>query len=101
MPAVIAPPITSSPRTFAEFFASHSCHDLSMQIQRLPGANYLGFAGDRRNVRLQFGYRGQIFFIKEAGRSFHFQVNSSDCPERILWEVQSHFAALLSPGLRD
>lgn len=96
-----APRIGSSRRIFAEFVVCRSWHDVSIQIQRLEGAQYLGFTSDRRDARLQFSYRDQKFFIQEEGAVLLFQVNDSTCPERILWEVQSHFAALLSPDLND
>ena len=90
-----APRIDSSPRTFAEFVVNRSWHDVGIQIQRLEGAKYLGFTSDRRDACLQFSFHGQRFCIQEDGPIFLFKVNDSNCPEQILWEVQSHFAALL------
>jgi hypothetical protein len=93
--------VDSSPRTFAEFEGNRSWHDIGVQVRRLDGAIYLGFTSDRRDASMRFTFHGQDFRIKEDNRRFAFAVEDSNCPERILWEVQSHFAALLSPSLTD
>jgi hypothetical protein len=96
-----APCIDSSPRTFEEFDVNRSRHDIAVQIRRLDGAIYLGFTSDRRDASMRFTFHGQDFCIREDSHRFTFAVDESNCPERILWEVQSHFAALLSPSLAD
>ena len=96
-----APRIDSAPRTFAEFVVTRSWHDVGIQVRRLDGAIYLGFTSDRRDASMRFTFHGQDFLIREDKLHFSFAVEDSNCPERILREVQSHFAALLSPSLTD
>lgn len=96
-----APPVASSPRTFAEFNVTRSWHDIAVQVRRLDGAIHIGFTSDRRDASLRFTFRGQDFRIRAEIQRFMLVVEDSNCPERILWEVQSHFAALLSPNLTD
>jgi hypothetical protein len=88
-------------RSFAEFVVNQSWHDLGTHIRRLGGADYLGFHSFSGDACLQFSYHGHEFSIQESGRLFVFKVEDSNCPDRILFEVQSHFAAILAPDTCD
>jgi hypothetical protein len=93
--------IAPASRSFAEFIANQSWHDLGTHIRRLHGAEYLGFHSLNGDACLQFSYRGHEFCIQESGRLLVFKVEDSTCPDRVLFEVQSHFAALLAPDKCD
>jgi hypothetical protein len=57
---------------------------------------------DGDDMCMEFSYRGHEFCIKESGRRFVLRMLGSVCPsEGILLELQSHFAGLLSPKMRD
>jgi hypothetical protein len=92
---------SAMPRTFAEFPFTKSWQEIAIHAQRLPGASRVGLYGQGDETWLRFAYMGESFGIQDGGHRVTLTVDDCDCPESVLLAVQSHFAALLSPHLRD
>jgi hypothetical protein len=92
---------SGNPRTFAEFPFSKAWQEILIHAQRLQGASNVGLYGQGDETWLRFAYMGASFDIQDGGHRLTLTVDDCDCPESVLLAVQSHFAALLSPHLRD
>ena len=90
----------AKPRDFAEFLITKSWQEVGQHLRLLRGAQFVGFTTGSHAASLQFELTGYDFFVREAGRVFAFSV-AGDCPDRLLHNVQSHFASLLSSHLDD
>ncbi len=89
------------PRTFAEFPFNRTWQELVVHAQRLPGASRVALFGQGEESWLRFACMGESFGIQDGGDRLTITVDNSDCPEAILFAVQSHFAPFLCSHMRD
>lgn len=99
MPAITLQRAKPVSRTFAEFRITHSWQEIEIYLRRLRGVESPLLTANGSDCTLRFFYRSHSFCAQERGNLLILNVDNATCPDRILFEVQSHLAALLSPEL--
>lgn len=89
------------PRRFAEFPYSVSCQEVGIHIGQLYGATFKGFLGDGETTCLRFELEGEDFTVEERSGRLVLVAENPDCRDDLLHEIQSHFAALLTPHMSE
>lgn len=88
-------------RHFGEFPFTCTWTVLRERTFRLPGAVLTTFFKNEKETWLLFTYEGFEFFLHDQNATLHFSVDGSECPDRTLQRVLSHFSPLFSPHLGD
>ena len=85
-------------RHFASLPATADWYSVRDHANALPGAEVTGFVCDGiTEAWIDFTYRGHSFSINDQFGEYWFFAENAECPEPLLFEVMSHWQALLGP----
>ena len=103
MSATLAKPSLAGGRQFAELPANKPFASVRARLAELNGATLTRFANasDHEDAFITFRYRDHEFRIDERFGKLRLSVLTSQCPERVIYDVLQHFSWFLSPGLRE
>ena len=103
MSATLVKPSLTAGRQFAELPANKPFASVRNHLTELNGATLTRFANasDHEDAFITFRYCDHEFRIDERYGKLRLSVVSSQCPERVVYNVLQHFSWFLSPGLRE